>query len=774
MAFNGHQSTLENSLFPTFQRQASVNIETGNNGSVALPFVSIPGASLQEQNTASYLPWSHIAHDDPYGLINCSQNNFKIRKPTDSTDCEGETDLQGLVSNILDERDSHDSYYSKGNLPTCNPVWSSKTLKEELLQYFQTEPNQPTFPPNYASRETSSKAQGHSVDKDVQFHQQSNGLSTNQQWPLPNGDKESYTHRAHTLPPGLPMPKQGNTFSSQVLRHKYDNVPERRHSQSVNNLPDLSSVFRPQSEMNSPCFHPYYEDQYVQSLRHEQSGQRDINQLVSSFQSFMVGEHDGLWGGDSPNIQRQHEDGLVEQWKIPNPSMSTQSSAARRAPKQLAGELGTAQMERNGGARRQTFNHNAFRGPSAFSPQNTEYYQPAKTSIAPLNLPKQYQSNMTQHRENTPPPISVGLNQYSRSLFQQGLMQGLMQSKLNVPSQREKKRMHMSGHEGEGFSSRPPGNTIMRRECKKQALYQSPYHDGLGSMQAHRFDEENGTVVAGNAPQLMPYMYAVNDPRRVSINPPHFSPRATPPYGGGMAGMDPGDVASANETAVFNSYASDMLTCRGESTYHGMVTPMVANPGGLMIQLYFYLDECYEKWRSLEKERKRTEIILTKTFVGKTTAAVANSNQPKSPPNPTRVDTLIVNQMKEHARVASLLDRMQCLSKAAFHANVHTALNRYHAAICNAQARHKEELAGTSRHQRQRTHFPEDRETLLLVIALKDLAATTRKMRTALWCALHMTLPKAAKKPECQVTGEAACSETGASPFEGYSFKVTI
>ncbi|KAL6103232.1 meioc [Pungitius sinensis] len=772
MAFNGHQSTLANSLFPTFQRQPSVNLENGNNGSVALPYVSIPKASLHEQNAASYLPWSHIAHDDPYGLIDCSQNNFKIRKPTDSTDCEVETDLQGLVSNILDERDSHDSYYSEGNLPTCNPVWSPKTLKEE------------TFPPNYASCETLSKALGHSVDKDIEeFHQQSNGLSTNQQWPfnLPNGDKDSYTHRPHKLPPGLSMPKQGNTFMSQVLRHKYNNVPdetERRDSQPINNLPDLSNVLWPQNEMNSAYFHPYYEDQHVQSLRCDQSGPRDINQLVSSFQSFMVGEHDSLCDEDSPNIQRQtsamqHDDGMVEQWKISSPSLSMQSTAARRTPKQLAAEFGTVQMERNGGARRQTFNHDALRGPSAFSPQNTEYYQPAKTFIAPLNLPKQYQSNMTKRRENAPPLMNVGMNQYSRNLFQQGLMQGLMQGKLNLPSQREKKRMHISGHLGEGFSSRPLSNTVMRRGSKK-ALHQSSYHDRLGSMQAHRFDKENGTVIAGNAPQLMPYMYALNDSRRVSINPPHFSPRATAPYGSCIAGMDPGELASANETAVFNSYVSDMLTCRGESTYHGMLTPVVVDHGGPMMQLYFYLDECCEQWKSLEKERKRTEVIITKTFVGKMTAAMGNSNQPKNPPNPTRVDTLIANQMKEQAKVASLLDRMQCLSNASFHANVHTALNRYYMTICIAQSRRKEELASTSKHQRQRAHFPEDPDTVLLVIALKDLAATTRKMRTALWCALQMTLPKAAKRPECHVTREAACSEMGSSAFEGYSFKVTI
>lgn len=49
--------------------------------------------------------------------MECNPRDFfcvLCRKPTDSTDCEGETDLQGLVSNILDETDSQDSYYSEG------------------------------------------------------------------------------------------------------------------------------------------------------------------------------------------------------------------------------------------------------------------------------------------------------------------------------------------------------------------------------------------------------------------------------------------------------------------------------------------------------------------------------------------------------------------------------------------------------------------------------------------------------------------------------------
>ena len=40
--------------------------------------------------------------------------SFPWRKPSDKTDCDGEIDLQGLVSNIVDEADSQDGYYIEG------------------------------------------------------------------------------------------------------------------------------------------------------------------------------------------------------------------------------------------------------------------------------------------------------------------------------------------------------------------------------------------------------------------------------------------------------------------------------------------------------------------------------------------------------------------------------------------------------------------------------------------------------------------------------------
>ncbi|KAL3053353.1 hypothetical protein OYC64_005817 [Pagothenia borchgrevinki] len=763
MAFDGHQSRFPNSLFPSNQHQASFNTGGGENGREALPFVS-----PQDQKTAVDMPWSHNAFD-PYSLISCAQNS---RKPSNTPDYDGETDLLGLVSNIVDEEDSQDSYFSEGSLPTCNPVWSPKTLSEELLQYVQSEgkaQQHSTFLSNYVSREALDKAQGQSVGKDVEeIYQQSNGHSTNQQWlfNLPNGDRNSTVPRPQKLPPGLSIPNTGNTYPSQVQQSGYDDMPaekNRGNSQPSNNLSDLSNVFRPQSEMNSSYFTPYYEKQFTQSstkpISNEQYGTQDINQLVSSFRSLMAGEPGSLCRGDFTNIHRQsvgmqHEDSVAEQWKISGPAMSTQSHPAMQSQKQLVGAFGTQQIEINGEVRKQTFERDAFQDPPRFSPQNAEYYL-------------QNQSNMTLHRENTSLPFNMSMNQYSKHHFQQGLIQNKPQM------QREENRMHMPHFLGKGFST----NTNMRGGDRKQVLSHNLSLDHLGSMQSRRTNGENGMVSGGNTQQLRPPMYPVHDPRRYSsvpMNASHFSPKSTLPYGSGVTAMNVGDRMSASESAVFNSYISDMMTCRGENTYHGMasaLTPsMVMNQGGPVTQLYVYVDECYEQWRSLERDRKRTEVILTKAFLGKRTAAVVSPNLPKTPPNPTRIDHLIVNQMREQARVASLLDRMEFLGNTALHMDIHTALSRHHMAICNTQARHKEEPA--SKHQRQRAHFTEDTDTLLMVNALKDLAAATRKIRTALWCAVQLTLPKTVKSPEPEVNKQETHRERGPSPFEGYSFKL--
>lgn len=439
--------------------------------------------------------------------------------------------------------------------------------------------------------------------RDVEeFCQHSNGLAANQQWlfNLPNGDRDSYTLQPQKLPPGLSVPHMGNTYLSQTHQTKYDNMSaDRGNTQHMNDFFDLSEVFRPQSEMNS-SFDPYYEDRYTQSSTMpnstEQYVPKAINQLVSSFQSFMAGERDNFCHEDFTNGHKQmlgihNEDST-------SPPMSTQSTPAVQTPKQLVGEFGIVQTERNGGLRKQ-----AFQDLPGFSPQNTEYFQQPKLYSGSLNHPNQYQNNITMHRENTP----MNISQYSKHHIQQGQIQSKIKSQLR----KDKTVMHMPVFLGDGLMARPLTNNYTREGEKKQALTQNPYFDLQGSMQSQKLDRGKHIVSVGNSQQFMPFMCTGNDPSRPSSNPinSNFSSRGTLPYGSGVPGMDVVDMVSANDSTVFNSYVGDMMTHRGDTTYQGMASavtiPMVMNQGGPVIQLYFFLDECYEQWRCLEKERKR-------------------------------------------------------------------------------------------------------------------------------------------------------------------------
>ncbi|KAG8446924.1 hypothetical protein GDO86_014394 [Hymenochirus boettgeri] len=211
--------------------------------------------------------------------------------------------------------------------------------------------------------------------------------------------------------------------------------------------------------------------------------------------------------------------------------------------------------------------------------------------------------------------------------------------------------------------------------------------------------------------------------------------------------LDPCLPCSYEDTVKWYPNFNDSIY--GEGQYFCLAPPEYGFCGPVKFQnmpsneFHICLEECYEQGRAMEKERKKTELILTRHYPGKQVLSSNNITIPRLTSNPSRVDRMIVDHLREHARVVTLLGGMERLRSYPLHENISTALDRQLEAIHIVQMRRKDEIANALNYQRQGGSCCQDkRDVFALALSIKNLSAATRKARTALWCALQMTLPR--------------------------------
>ncbi|XP_057340208.1 putative uncharacterized protein DDB_G0282133 isoform X1 [Microplitis mediator] len=168
-----------------------------------------------------------------------------------------------------------------------------------------------------------------------------------------------------------------------------------------------------------------------------------------------------------------------------------------------------------------------------------------------------------------------------------------------------------------------------------------------------------------------------------------------------------------------------------------------ARRAGASSILHLRLEQTFDQFKQLEKERKKCEAGLAAHFPGKRVTSANNIPVPRLQGNPSRADRLIIDHLREHARVITLIAKMEHLRGVTMNERVHKAMEFWLESIKFVQECRKKEITHATKRQKENPHcspIHDDKDIIILAESIRELTRAARLARTAMFNAMQSTL----------------------------------
>lgn len=166
------------------------------------------------------------------------------------------------------------------------------------------------------------------------------------------------------------------------------------------------------------------------------------------------------------------------------------------------------------------------------------------------------------------------------------------------------------------FSMKPKLAGFPKEADKKTGLLQNPYQ-GLGSLYGGQMRHNGASSNSAKAipSQLFSFLYQMGDPRKSTCHP--IQSQSQLPYCS-VPLIDMNERLPDGDVSAFSPYLQECIglsQTSGDGSFSGFLSAMTLPKFGKALgspnsQLHFYLEECYEQWRMLEKEKKQVSVMI--------------------------------------------------------------------------------------------------------------------------------------------------------------------